>query len=536
MVVFALLFVGFVVAALCVGAAVLLWRVARWVWRRARLKDAMAWRLYGPLRPDADGAAPPRGCAGAAGSVGTGPTGDGAPTDAGPPTPSLIPPSRIPHPSRPMLKRLFAIAFIFACCSVAWMVLGGTVVHRTETSDTLLRGDVGELWGGAQVQRAPTLARLGQTVRTVTRQVPAGDGQFQQLEEAVSETSRQVVPLAASDLRADLRLDHRKKGLMWYPTYAAQFDGRYRVENDGDAGRFELTFPLPPQASVVSDLGLWIGNEPVTVDAADGSIQHVLELAAGETAEVRVRYGSQGVETWRYALGAGSGVRTARDFRLAVTTDFADVDFPTGTLSPTAKERTDAGGWRLSWDPGTLVASADIGVAMPQKLNPGPWVSRVTFFAPVSLFLFFFAVFVLSVLRGVRLHPMHYFFLGAACFAFHLLLAYLVDHVSVAAAMTVASVASVGLVVSYVRLVAGLRFALVEVGGAHLVYLVAFAATFFLEGVTGLAVTLLSVATLFVVMQATGRLDWEAVLARPESAGPGGEAHKATPPAQAVPA
>ena len=217
------------------------------------------------------------------------------------------------------------------------------------------------------------------------------------------------------------------------------------------------------------------------------------------------------------------GVATARDVRLVVTTDAGGIDFPAGTLAPTEKAR-DGGGWRLVWDYGTLVASADLGVALPQRLNPGPWVSRVTFFAPVSLFLFFFAVFVLSLLRGVRLHPMHYFFLGAACFAFHLLLAYLVDVVSVGTAMLLASAVSLALAVSYVRLVAGLRFALVEVGGSQVVYLVAFAATFFLEGFTGLAITLLSVATLFVTMQATGRLDWEAVLAKPESAGPGGAA------------
>jgi len=35
----------------------------------------------------------------------------------------------------------------------------------------------------------------------------------------------------------------------------------------------------------------------------------------------------------------------------------------------------------------------------------------------------------LSALRGIDLHPMNYFFLAAAFFAFHLLLAYLCDHV-----------------------------------------------------------------------------------------------------------
>ena len=435
----------------------------------------------------------------------------------------------------PMIKRIFALAFIFGCCSLAWVFLGSTVVHRTQLSESSTRADVGALWGGPQVQHAPELVRLDQRTKTVARQEPTGrpDGSFQTVNRVVRQTVRTPIPLAGSDLAADLQLDHRKRGLMWYATYGADFQGRYRVENPGEAGDFEFVFPLPSQSSLFSDLALEIDGRPVEVDVDGGQIRHQLALDAGETATVRVRYGSQGVGTWTYDFGGGAplaeaidefeevkrrptgGVRTARDVKLVVTTDFADIDFPAGTLSPTQKKRTDKG-WTLTWDPGTLVASAGFGVEMPQRLNPGPWVSRVTFFAPVSLFLFFFAVFVLSILRGVRLHPMHYFFLGAACFAFHLLLAYLVDVVPVEAAMTVASVVSVGLVVSYVRLVAGIRFALVEVGGAQVVYLVAFAATFFLEGVTGLAVTLLSVATLFVVMQATGRLDWEAVLARPD--------------------
>ena len=437
------------------------------------------------------------------------------PATSGPQVPS----SRSSH--TPMIKRLFAIAFIFGCCSVAWMILGGTVVHRTEASGASTYDAVGSLWGGPQVQHAPTVSRLGRRTRTVTRQEPTGDadGSFRPVAEAVSEVTRATVPLTSTDVSADLQLDHRKKGLMWYPTYAATVEGTYRIENDGEAGRFEFAFPLPEGSSVFSSLTLEVDGKSVDVDAEGGTLRHEMDLAAGQATRVRVRYGSQGVSTWRYAFSGaagGTGVRTARDVKLAVTTDFRGVDFPEGTLSPTGKEKTDDG-WRLLWDHGTLVASADVGVEMPQRLNPGPWVSRVTFFAPVSLFLFFFAVFVLSVLRGVRLHPMHYFFLGAACFAFHLLLAYLVDVVSVPQAMAVASVVSVGLVVSYVRLVAGLRFALLEVGGAQVIYLIAFAGTFFLEGVTGLAVTLLSVATLFVVMQATGRLDWEAVLAKPDA-------------------
>jgi len=80
----------------------------------------------------------------------------------------------------------------------------------------------------------------------------------------------------------------------------------------------------------------------------------------------------------------------------------------------------------------------------------------------VSLFFFFFLMFIITTLRNIDLHPMNYFFLATAFFAFHLLLAYLVDHVSIHAAMILSSVVSVALVVSYLRLVVGLRFAALE--------------------------------------------------------------------------
>ena len=57
---------------------------------------------------------------------------------------------------------------------------------------------------------------------------------------------------------------------------------------------------------------------------------------------------------------------------------------------------------------------------------------------------------------------------------------------------------TVALVVSYLRLVVGIRFAALEAGTAQLIYLVIFSHAFFWKGVI----------TLFVVMQATGKVKW----------------------------
>ena len=69
---------------------------------------------------------------------------------------------------------------------------------------------------------------------------------------------------------------------------------------------------------------------------------------------------------------------------------------------------------------------------------------------------------------------------------------------------------SIILVVSYMRLVVGNRFAFLEVALAQLVYLIGFSYAFFFEGFTGLAVTVGSIITLFVVMQITARINWAA--------------------------
>jgi inner membrane protein involved in colicin E2 resistance len=196
-----------------------------------------------------------------------------------------------------------------------------------------------------------------------------------------------------------------------------------------------------------------------------------------------------------------------RDFLLTLRTNFADIDFPAGTMSPTERVQ-DGDGWRMTWRFANLVTGQVVGIDLPNKLNPGPLAARITFFAPVALLFFLTVMIMLDVLAHESLHPMNYFFISAAFFAFHLLLAYLVDHLSLHASFAIAAAVSVALVASYLRVVAGVRGRLWPGAVAQLIYLVAFSYAFFFEGLTGLAVTIGAVLTLFVLMQLTAKVKW----------------------------
>jgi hypothetical protein len=232
-----------------------------------------------------------------------------------------------------------------------------------------------------------------------------------------------------------------------------------------------------------------------------------------------VAYRSRGLDDWTYAF-APEGVSNVQDLALDMTTDFRRIDFPPGTVSPTTKV-VDGPGWRLGWKFDSLVTGQKIGLDLPNKLNPGPVAARITFFAPVSLLFFLTVMVILGVLSGRSLHPMNYFFLAAAFFSFHLLLAYLVDHLQIHASFLISSAVSLFLVVTYLRRAAGLRSTVGEAALAQLVYLVLFSYAFFFEGYTGLTVTIGAVLTLFVLMQITARVDWGEVFARPALPRPG---------------
>jgi len=400
-----------------------------------------------------------------------------------------------------MARRITAIAFIFVCTTIAWMVLGSTLFIRSNTADSMLRGRVQSTWGAAHEQFPPsaTWEEPSTTTETVTE-----NGRL--VTRTAPHSTSVPLPLEQSRIQVNLQLQHRQKGLRWFSTYGVDFDGRYTFRNPGDQPR-EVRFALrfPTQQALYDNLTFTVDGAPIARVSSRDTLRGTATVPAGGTAVLRVGYRSQGLDSWSYRFGGD--VAEARDFDLRMRTNFAAVDFPDNSLSPTAKVRQ-GDGWDLTWSYRSLLSGFRIAMVMPEHVQPGPLAARISYFAPVSLFFFFFLMWILTTLRRIELHPMNYFFLAAAFFAFHLLLAYLVDHVSIHVAFVLASIVSIALVVSYLRIVIGARFAIVEAGLAQLLYLVLFSYAFFFEGWTGLTVTIGAILTLFLIMQMTARIKW----------------------------
>ena len=405
-----------------------------------------------------------------------------------------------------MINRIVATIFIFICSAIAWAILGGTIFVRTNSASAALNGHVQSIWGAAQVQSPPTAAYL--TGNGKATEVRPGAASANTGNEAHPEIQ---LPIQASAINVDFAIDYRQKGLLWYSTYRVGFSGNYTFQNPTDASQnLTFRFPLPAKQAIYDDMKLTANDHPLQLTTANGMLTGSTPVAAGDKVVLHVSYRSQGLDTWQYKLG--DDVAEVKDFSLVIRTHFGGFDFPDNTLSPT-EEKKIADGWDLRWDYHSLLSGFQIGLTMPEKIQPGPLAGRISYFAPVSLLFFFFVVFMLTMLRGIEFHPMNYFFLACAFFAFHLLLAYLVDHISIHWAFVICSAMSLFLVWSYLRLVVGSRFA-VEAAGAQFAYLVLFSYAFFFQGFTGLTITIGAILTLFLAMQSTAKIRWAEKFAR----------------------
>jgi hypothetical protein len=386
------------------------------------------------------------------------------------------------------MLRILALVPIIVGATIAWEILYGTLLIRTEQSDSAQRATLGSLWGPEQSQCAP--------VFTTVAKRP------------------QVLPIEASRVDVDLDLVQRKKGLLWYNTYRVKFGGEYRVVNTTRADYVRFLLRFPADGGVYDGVEVSVGGIPMPSSTVSGTIATTMPLPPGHSADVKVSYASQGIARWSYRFGPG--INAIHDFDLVMRTNFDAIDFPPETLAPTDERRT-PDGWLLTWRYGNLVAASGVGMILPQPLQPGPLAQRITFWAPLSLLFYFFVMVIITTMRRIDLHPMNYFFLAAAFFSFHLLFAYTVDRLPIVTAFVVCSSVSMFLTVSYLRLVAGWRFAAVEAGLAQFFYLIVFSLALFNEGNSGLTITIGSILTLFVAMQLTGRIRWGERLTSPST-------------------
>ncbi|MDM8536186.1 inner membrane CreD family protein, partial [Desulfobacterales bacterium HSG17] len=380
------------------------------------------------------------------------------------------------------------IVFFIACAG--WWILGTTTGFRSNEYYYKLGPQVENLWGSSLIQQAPAFAV----------EIPG------------SKQVRWLMP-SKNDIQVILTPDYRKKGLIWYSTYICSFNGKYTITgNESVTQKVRLYYNFPAKGATYDDFGIFLDDNPlgVSVNTSEG-IGYIIELKPGESKTFRVKYKTRGLDLWVYKTDQNVG--RVQNLNLTAKTGFRNVDYTRTSLSPMSAEQS-VEGMVLTWQAKDLITNADMGIVIPEKINPGPLTSRITYFAPVCLLFFFVLIATINIMYKIDIHPMHYLFVAAGFFAFHLLLSYLAGLVHIHISFILSAIISLGLVTGYLRAALGKEFPWKAALAGQVFFLILFSYSFFLKGMTGLAVAIGSVVTLAVLMKVTAHVNWDEVFSK----------------------
>jgi hypothetical protein len=307
------------------------------------------------------------------------------------------------------MVRVFPLLFILGVASIGSWIFAFRTNERNQGSYRMARlRDVESNWGSNIYQKSPNVA------------AELFEGSADEVRMAAKN-----IKIAQSDVKAELNMDYRRKGLIYFPTYVTNFKANYVIKNENDKPvKASLLFPLPEGDSLVWDVEMVVGSSKEGVNIRTGEIAWKGEMKAKEEKQVLVKYSARGLEDFSYALANNQGLQ---DFKMEVAVNGADkVDFPKGALSPT-KINERENGWDLGWNFANVLTSPNITVKIFAKQNLSEQVSRLFWYLPILLGMFLLTVLGVAKLAKKQIGVFDLSLLIALYIIFYPLLTYLVS-------------------------------------------------------------------------------------------------------------
>jgi inner membrane protein len=363
------------------------------------------------------------------------------------------------------------------------LLLVWALVSERENRAAEVRGDVAREWGATQSIDGPMLI-VPYMVRRVTGQ---GDKRVEELVE-----QRAVFLPATLNVKADAttKVLHRSIFDVAVYTGALQFEGSFdapdmtEVAPDAQSVRWRdavLAVPisdvsgLKTTASLEVDGGTKIPFEPsIGIPSANTAGIHA-RLISGAPLFEQGQGGTQeptGLKPFTYQFSLTLNGTSELDFAplarettVTLTSDWPDPSF-TGAFLPTDRSLNAAGfsahwqvphlarsvpqAWTLKDDDLQVMRFYRFGVRFVVPVDFYQIVERAAKYATMFLATAFMAVFVLELRSAHAVHPVQYLFVGLAMVFFYVLLLSFAEQIGFLWAYIIASVATAGLIASYV--------------------------------------------------------------------------------------
>jgi len=383
-----------------------------------------------------------------------------------------------------------------------WLILAKRLEIRTFKATGEQLESVKQIWGGNLAQPMPSIRykRFGSDVASLSR----GE-------------------IHASTINVTLQVDYRKKGLVYYTGYHAEFEGKYTISNPASEKIYlSFIFPYPTRKGegALQNVKLLVNGQE---DVEDTEYQPELALWTGvlestKTLEIIVHYQGRGLNQFEYGFEPGHQINNfAMNLQVqgTATSPAAEktllyqifpwqhalnLDYAESTMPPTEPVKETPQGKILTWKLDRALSQFNIGVILPDKLNIEKQLAIMTYRAPFFFLLFLASLSAILLLSQQRPEFTQVGVISVTYFLFYPLFAYLATYLEITWSFLLAFSIIGLLIFNYVRTLHGRKVAL-AVFTAYLFYLGITSLAALLPTYTGLILTIEGVILMGIIMQ-----------------------------------
>ena len=236
--------------------------------------------------------------------------------------------------------------------------------------------------------------------------------------------------IPAADVNIIIKSNPRQLGGAVYPGYDDQWLFNYQVENrSAYSTQAVFRFPVPGEGHGIFDRLIVRVNGTdylPQISYHDGDLEWRMVMKPIDKQTVDIGYNSRGLEYFRYRP---SDMR--QHCKVAVKLEGVDskrLNFPIGSMPPMDDLKTISGdNFTLNWDLSRAVTNLDIGVMIPVEPQPGYYITRILWKAPIGLALMCLIIFVTRRLLGAPFALLPLVAVGLSYYITNILLANLND-------------------------------------------------------------------------------------------------------------
>ena len=274
----------------------------------------------------------------------------------------------------------FFILIFFVIFSAGLMMLGFRAEDRNSTSRYEHRNSVSTIWGGAITQNPPNCYYKKKTtqIEKVENKVT---GKMEDVEKVIYVNN--YLRIIKTNVKANLKSNYRKKGLLWYSGYNLKFSATFVVTNPLlENKKIYFHFPIPENSGNLTNFTIKENSKAYTEDqdVSDG-ITWVRELMPRDKVSIQINYEARGMGSFNYLLGSKKTEHP--EFFMEINGDYNNVDYPYNCMSPTEVSSTTSelgNEIHIIYDEKNLITTQNIGVIVPDKTNIGSVIGRFLLF------------------------------------------------------------------------------------------------------------------------------------------------------------